>query len=57
MTPDRLVEPIDVSGDGVFGLLTGLPRDRPDQFGFDGFEEGLDHRVVVAVPLDADLVD
>ena len=50
MPPDRVIEPVDVSGDGVFGLLAGLPGDRPDQFRLDGFEERLDHRVVIAVP-------
>jgi hypothetical protein len=39
MPPDRVIEPVDVSGDGVFGLLAGLPSDRPDQFRLDGLEE------------------
>lgn len=30
--PDGYIEPVDLSGDGVFGLLAGLPGDRPDQF-------------------------
>ena len=50
MSPDGVIEPVDVSGDGVFGLLAGLPCHRPDQFGLDGLEERFDHRVVVAVP-------
>ena len=53
MPPDGVIEPVDVSGDGVFGLLTGLPRDRPDQLRLDGLEERLDHRVVVAITLAA----
>jgi hypothetical protein len=27
MPPDGVMEPVDVSGDGVFGLLAGLPVD------------------------------
>ena len=53
MPSDGVIEPVDVSGDGVFGLLAGLPCDRPDQFGLDGLEERFDHRVIVAVPAPA----
>jgi putative transposase len=53
MSPDGVMEPVDVSGDGVFGLLVGLPGDRPDQLRLVGLEERLDHRVVVAVPAPA----
>ena len=53
MSPDGVIEPVDVSGDGVFSLLAGLPGDRPDQLGLDGLEEGFHHRVVVAVPAPA----
>lgn len=49
MSPDGVIEPIDVSGDGFFGLSARLPCDRPDKLRFDGLEERLDHRVVVAV--------
>lgn len=63
MSPDGVIEPVDVSGDGVFGLMSALPRDWPDQLRLDGLEEGeedqktvqwtvfptQDHRVVVAV--------
>jgi hypothetical protein len=31
MLHDGVKEPVDVSGDGVFGLLAGLPSDGPDQ--------------------------
>jgi hypothetical protein len=49
MSPDRVIEPADVSGDGVFSLLAGLPRNRPNELRLDGLEERFDHRVVVAV--------
>ena len=49
MPPDGVIEPVDVSGDGVFGLLAGLPCNRPDQLRLDGLEERFHHRVVVAV--------
>ena len=53
MAPDRVIEPVDVLGDGVFGLLAGLPCDLPDQLRLDGLEERFHHRVVVAVPAPA----
>ena len=53
MAPDGVIEPVDVSGDSVFGLSACLPRDRPDQLRLDGLEERLDHRVVIAVPAPA----
>jgi hypothetical protein len=48
MTPDRVVEAVDVTTDRRLGLGSGLEHRAPDQFGLQGFEEGLDHRVVVA---------
>jgi hypothetical protein len=34
-----VMEPVDVSGDGVLGLLAGVPCDRPDQLRLDGLED------------------
>ena len=45
MSPDEVIEPVDVFGDGVFSLLAGLPDDRPNQIGLEGLEERFDHRV------------
>ena len=53
MPPDGVIEPVDVSGDGVLGLLAGLPCDLPDQLRLDGLEERFHHRVIVAVPAPA----
>jgi hypothetical protein len=69
MPPDGVMEPVDVSCDGVFSLLAGLPGDRPDQLRLccdlivlkmkwvnaTGPSEPatLSHRVVVAVPAPA----
>lgn len=53
MPPGGVIEPVDVSGDGVFGLLAGLPGDRPDQLRPDDLEERLDHCIVVAAPAPA----
>jgi hypothetical protein len=36
MPPDGVVELVDVSGDGVFGLLAGVPGDRPAQLRLAG---------------------
>ena len=49
MTSDRVIEPVDISGHGVFGLLAELPCNCPDQLCLDGLEVRLHHRVVVAV--------
>ena len=46
---DEVVEPVDVNGDGVFGLWAGLPCDRPLQLRLVGLEEGLDGGVIVGV--------
>jgi hypothetical protein len=45
MTPDRIVEPIDVTAEGVLGLGSGLEDGAPDHLGFQGLEERLDDRV------------
>lgn len=39
MSPDRVIEPVDVPSDGVFGLMAGLPCDWPNQLRLDGLEE------------------
>jgi hypothetical protein len=39
MSSDGVIEPADVSGDGVICLFAGLPGDRPDQLRFNGLEE------------------
>ena len=49
MPSDGVIEPVDISGDGVFGLLAGLPCNRPDQLCLDDLEERFHHRVIVAV--------
>jgi hypothetical protein len=47
MPSDGVIEPVDISCDGVFGLLAGLPGDRPDQFRLDGLEEGEEDKKTV----------
>ena len=37
-----VVEAIDVMKEGASGVGTGDPTVAPEQFGFEGFEEGLD---------------
>ena len=56
MSAADVLEAIDVSKEGKCHLITGRPSVRPDQFGFEGFEEGLDGRVVVTVTLAAHLL-
>jgi hypothetical protein len=61
MTPDRVVEAVDVTADRLLGLGSRLEDGAPDQLGFLGLEEGLDHRFIITVPfpghrdLDAEL--
>ena len=55
MSPNGVTEPVDVSGDGFFSLLVGLPVDQPNPLGLEGLEGRLDHRVVVTVPAPAHL--
>jgi hypothetical protein len=35
--------------DGGLCLPTRFPRSSPDQFGLDGFEEGFDGSIIIAV--------
>src|SRR6476659_5733722 len=51
MAPEGIVEPIDVAANGLVGLLAGVEDSPPDELGFQGLEERLDHGVVVAIPL------
>ena len=53
MPPRWIVEAVDVTANGFFSLAAGLEAGSPDQFGFDGFEHGFDHRIVVTVSLSA----
>ena len=44
-----IVEAIAVLEEGIADLAAGGPRVPPDQFGLEGFEEGFDGSIVVAV--------
>ena len=46
MTPDGVVEAVDVTADRLLGLGSGLEDGAPDQLGLQGLEEGLDHGIV-----------
>ena len=48
-----VVEAVDVLKEGIADLVTRCPSVPPDQFGLEGFEEGLDGSIVVAVALAA----
>ena len=49
MPAAAVVEAVDVLEQGKYHLITGVPSVPPDQFGFEGFEESFDGRVVVAI--------
>ena len=54
MAPDGIVEPIDVAANGPVGFVAGVEDGPPDELGFQGLEERLDHGVVIAIPLAGD---
>src|SRR3954471_22515112 len=49
MAPDGIIEPVDVAANGLVGLLAGVEDGPPDELGFQGLEERLDHGVVIGV--------
>ncbi|GBQ33881.1 hypothetical protein AA12717_4174 [Gluconacetobacter sacchari DSM 12717] len=51
MAPDRIVETVDVTADSILGILSGQEDRPPNEFGFQGFEEGLDNGIVVTISL------
>lgn len=51
MAPNGVVEAIDISGNVTPGFGAGEEGGSPNQFRFQRLEEGLDHRVVVAIAL------
>ena len=51
MAPEGIVEPVDVAANGLVGIVAGVEDGPPDELGFQGLEERLDHGVVVAIPL------
>ncbi len=53
MAAPGIVEAVNVQEDGSFSLPPGWPTLPPDHFCLQGFEEGLDRRVVVAITLAA----
>ena len=53
MATTRVLEAIDVLQDGGFGFPAGFPSVPPDQFSLDGFDEGFNGGVVIAVAFSA----
>src|SRR3954464_955413 len=51
MAPEGIVEPADIAANSLVGLLAGVEDGPPDELGFQGLEERLDHGVVIAIPL------
>ena len=51
VAPGRIVEAVDVAGQGVARLGPGQEHGAPDEFALQRLEERLDHGIVVAVPL------
>ena len=53
MAATRIVEPIDILEYRALGLTACVPTIAPDQLCLDGFEECLNHRIVVTISLAA----
>ena len=53
MAAARIIEAIDILEDRAFSLTTCVPTVTPDQLRLDGFEERLDHRIIVTISLAA----
>ena len=51
VSADRIVEAVDVTGNGLFSLSTSVENGAPNHLGFQRLEERLHHRVIVAVAL------
>ena len=49
MAAARVIEPVDILEDRALGLTACVPTVAPNQLGFDGFEEPLNHRMVIAI--------
>ncbi len=53
MTASRIIEAIDVFEDSHFSLPAGFPCVSPDQLRLDGFEEGFNGGIIIAIALTA----
>ena len=51
MATAQIVEAIDILEYRAFRLTARVPTITPDQLGLDGFEERLDHGIVIAIAL------
>ncbi len=54
MPSTRVLEAVDVFKDCHLSLSSRLPRMPPYQFSCDGFEEGLDSGIIIAIAFPAD---
>ena len=52
MSPLWIIEAVDVMAKCQCGLGSSFIAYSPDEFSFDGFEDGLDHGVIIAVAPD-----
>ena len=51
MAPDGIVKLVYVAANSPVRLLASVEDGPPNELGFQGFEERLDHGVVIAIPL------
>ena len=49
MPPPWVIEPVDILEYRALRLASGFPARAPDQLRLDGFEERLNHGVVIAI--------
>ena len=51
MSPPLIIGSVDILEYSPFGLASCFPMVAPDQLSFDGFEERLNHRIVITISL------
>jgi hypothetical protein len=52
MTPNGIVEGVDIRTDGRFGLRASEEHRPPSHLRFQGFEKGLDDSIIAVISLD-----
>ena len=53
MTTTWIIESVDVFEGDYLSLSAGVPRVSPDQLSLDGFEEGFNAAIIIAIALTA----
>jgi hypothetical protein len=49
VSPDWIVEAIDISGNGIVRIGAYVELGAPDHFDFDRLKEGFNHRIIITI--------